>query len=149
MWSHAATTVVKRWSSPNAKFIFITFENCDKTCSKIEKTWFLLGWWQKSIEWLKWMKNAAVIMLPQWCNLTPDPRFWADKLCLQAKLLNNTSNRLKGCNLIKKRPWQRCFPVNFVQFQGTTFYIELFIWATAFGLGFFNPRKKSMKELVY
>ena len=35
---------------PNAKFIFITFESCDKTCSKIEKTWFLLVGWQKSIK---------------------------------------------------------------------------------------------------
>ena len=32
-----------RPSFPNAKFIrFITFESLDKTCSKIEKTWFLL-----------------------------------------------------------------------------------------------------------
>ena len=37
-------------SFPNAEFIFITFKNCDNTCSKIEKTWFLLGWWQKSLK---------------------------------------------------------------------------------------------------
>ena len=33
-------------SKVNAKFmIFITFESRDKTCSKIEKTWFLLVKW--------------------------------------------------------------------------------------------------------
>ena len=84
-----------------AKFIFITFENYDKTCSKIEKTWFLLVGWQKSIKkW--WMKNTAVIRFPQCCNLTFAPWFWAVKVCLQAKLFNNTINRPKGCNLIKK-----------------------------------------------
>ena len=55
---------------------------------------------------------------------------------------------LKAATLLKKRPWHRFFPVNFVKFLGTAFYIELFIWATAFGLSFVNPRKKSMKELV-
>ena len=84
---------------------------------------------------------------PQCCNLTLAPRFWEVKVCLQAKLFNNTINRPKGCNLIKNRLWHRCFPVNSVKFLGTTFYIELFIWTTAFGLSFVNPRK-SMKELV-
>ena len=130
-----------------AKFIFITFENCDKTCSKIEKTWFLLVGWQKSInKW--WMKNTAVIRFSQCCNLIFAPRFWAVKVRLQPKLFNNTINRPKGCKLIQKRDSGRCFPVNFVKFLGTTFYIELFIWATAFGLSFVNPRKKSMEELV-
>ena len=55
---------------------------------------------------------------------------------------------LKAATLLKKKLWHRCFPVNFVKFLGTTFDIELFIWATAFGLSFVNPRKKSMKELV-
>ena len=37
VWSHTAT------SFSNAKFmIFINFESCDKTCSEIEKIWFLL-----------------------------------------------------------------------------------------------------------
>ena len=55
---------------------------------------------------------------------------------------------LKAATLLKKRPWHRFFPVNFVKFLGTAFYIELFIWATAFGLSSVNPRKKSIKELV-
>ena len=55
---------------------------------------------------------------------------------------------LKTATLLKKRLWHRCFPVNFGKFLGTTFYIELFIWATSFGLSFVNPKKKSMKELV-
>ena len=57
-------------------------------------------------------------------------------------------NRPKGCNLNKKETMRRCFPVNFIKFLGTNLYIELFIWATAFGLSFVNRRKKSMKELV-
>ena len=64
-------------------------------------------------------------------------------------LFNNTINRLKGCNLIKKQTMCKSFPVNFIKFLGKTLYIELFIWASAFGLSFVNPRKKSMKKLVY
>ena len=55
---------------------------------------------------------------------------------------------LKAATLLKKRLWHRCFSVNFVKLLWTAFYIELFIGATAFGLSFVNPRKKSMKELV-
>ena len=29
--------------------MFITFESCDKTCPKIEKTWFLLVQWVAKI----------------------------------------------------------------------------------------------------
>ena len=54
---------------------------------------------------------------------------------------------LRAATLLKKRLWY-CFPVNFVKFLGTTFHVELFIWVTAFGLSFVNPKKKSMKELV-
>ena len=44
-----ATKTVSLWqqlgqSKVNAK-IFITFESHDKTCSRIEKTWFLLVNW--------------------------------------------------------------------------------------------------------
>ena len=45
---------------------------------------------------------------------------------------------LKAATLLKKEIWHRYFPVNFVQFVGTAFFIEL-IWATAFGLSFVNP----------
>ena len=55
---------------------------------------------------------------------------------------------LKAGTLLNKRLWRRCFPVNFAKFLGTTFFVE-HIQATAFGLSFTNPRKKSMKELVY
>ena len=50
---------------------------------------------------------------------------------------------LKAATLLKKRLWHRCVPVNFVKFLGTTFYIELFICVTAFGLSFVNRRNKS------
>ena len=49
-----------------------------------------------------------------------------------------------AATLFKKGHWRRRFPVNFVKFLETTF----FIWATAFGLSSVNPRKKSIKELV-
>ena len=51
---------------------------------------------------------------------------------------------LKAATLLKKRPWQRCFPVKFL---GTTFFLE-HIQVTAFGLSFVNARKKYVKELV-
>ena len=50
---------------------------------------------------------------------------------------------LKAATLLKKRLWHRCFPVNFVKFLGTTFFIED-MRATSF----VNPRKMSMKELA-
>ena len=55
---------------------------------------------------------------------------------------NDTINRPKGCNFIKKETLAQ------MKFLGTTFCIERFLWATAFALSFVNPRKKSMKELV-
>ena len=30
--------------------------------------------------------------------------------------------KLQACNFIKKRPWHRCFPVNFAKFKRTHFY---------------------------
>ena len=123
----------------NAKFIFITFENCDKTCSKIEKTWFLLGWWQKS---MKWMKNTAVIRLPQWCNLTLAPRFWAVKVCLQAKLLNNTINRPKGCNLIKKETLAEMFSCEFCAISGNNFLYGTFHLGHCFWIRFCQSYKE-------
>ena len=53
---------------------------------------------------------------------------------------------LKTATLLKKRLWQRCFPVNFVKFLGATFFIG-HIRETYFGLSFVNPRKNSVKEL--
>ena len=59
--------------------IFITFKNCDKTCSKIEKNWSLFIQWVAKI-----MKNPeAVIRFPQWCNLTFTPWFYITKVCLE------------------------------------------------------------------
>ena len=69
--------------------------------------------------------------------------------CLQVKLFNNTSNRPKGCNLIKKETLAQMFSCEFCEISRNNFlYVKLFIWATAFGLSLVNPRKKSMKELV-
>ena len=76
--------VVKKWSFSNAKFIFITFESCDKTCSKIEKQLVSISWLAKiNKKW--WMKNTEVVIrtFPQCYNLTLALRFWATKVCLQ------------------------------------------------------------------
>ena len=35
---------------------------------------------------------------------------------------------LRSPSLLKKRPWHRCFPVNFVKFLRTPFYIEHLWW---------------------
>ena len=48
------------------------------------------------------MKKTAVIRFPQCCYLTLAPQSSEVKVCLQAKLFNNTITRPKGCNLIKK-----------------------------------------------
>ena len=39
-------------------------------------------------------------------------------------------NKVAGlaCNFIKKRLWHRCFPVNFVKFLRTPFFIEHLWW---------------------
>ena len=55
---------------------------------------------------------------------------------------------LNAETLIKKRLWHRCFPKMFAKFLGTTFFVE-HIQVTTFGLSFVNPKKKSVKELVW
>ena len=47
---------------------------------------------------------------------------------ISQKLQENTYARVSFCNLIKKRLWHRCFPVNFVKFLRTPFFIEQFWW---------------------
>ena len=61
------------------------------------------------------MKNTAVIRFSQYCNLTLAPWFWAVKVCLQAKLFNNTINRSKGCKLIKKETMVQMFSCEFCE----------------------------------
>ena len=38
------------------------------------------------------------------------------------------SLRLRPATLLKKRPWYRCFPVNFAKFSRTPFYKEHLQW---------------------
>ena len=38
--------------------------------------------------------------------------------------------RLRPATLLKKRPWHRCFPVNFAKFQRTPFYITPLVAAS-------------------
>ena len=42
--------------------------------------------------------------------------------------LFNKVEGLECATLLKKRLWHRCFPVNFVKFLGTPFYIEHLWW---------------------
>ena len=36
--------------------------------------------------------------------------------------------RLRSAILLKKRPWHRCFPVNFAKFSRTSFFVEHLRW---------------------
>ena len=52
--------------------------------------------------------------------------------------LNSTHNNLffndrpKAATLLKKRLWQRCFPVSFAKFLGTNFFYRAHIRVTVF-----------------
>ena len=39
-----------------------------------------------------------------------------------------TGKHLRRATLLKKRPWNRCFPVNFAKFLRTPFFIEHLWW---------------------
>ena len=60
---------------------------------------------------------------------------------------NNTINRPKDCNLIKKETLAKMFSSEFCKTSTNNFFIKQ-IQATAFGLSFVNPWKKSVKALV-
>ena len=53
-------------------------------------------------------------------------KFTGKHLC-QSHFSNNVAG-LSPATLLKKRPWHRCFPVNFVKFLRTPFYIEHLWW---------------------
>ena len=64
-------------------------------------------------------------------------------------LFNNTINRPKVCNLIKKETLTQMFSSDFCEISRSNFSTQIaHIQATAFGLSFVNPWKKSVKELV-
>ena len=47
---------------------------------------------------------------------------------------------VRPTTLLKKRLWHRCFPVNFVKFRRTPFYIE-YLWTTGTIIrGFHHPK---------
>ena len=48
--------------------------------------------------------------------------------------------RLRPATLLKKRPWHRCFPVNFVKILRTPFYRTPLVAASAF----FQQRKAQL-----
>ena len=47
-----------------------------------------------------------------------------ENICTRASFLI----KLQVCNFIRKRLWHRCFPVNFVRFLRTPFFIEHLWW---------------------
>ena len=64
-----------------------------------------------------------------------------------AIIFNNTINRPKGRNFNKIETLTQMFFYEFCKISGNNFFTE-HIRATAFGLSFVNPRKKSVKRLV-
>ena len=61
--------------------------------------------------------------------------------------MSNTINSTKGFNFIKKETLEQMFSCKFCEISRNNIFIE-HNQATAFGLSFENPRKKSVKELV-
>ena len=62
-------------------------------------------------------------------------------------LFNNTINRPKGCNFIKKYFLAQMFFCEFPEISRNNFFIE-HIRATAFVLSFVYPRKKSEATIL-
>ena len=58
--------------------------------------------------------------------LTNFTKFTGKHLC--QSLLFNKVTGLRPATLLKKRLWHRCFPVNFVKFLRTPFFIEHLWW---------------------
>ena len=56
-------------------------------------------------------------------------------------------NCLRPSTLLKKRLWHRCFPVNFVKFLRTPFYIELMA-ASKMGTQLQNNRKEATFKIL-
>ena len=74
-----------------------------------------------------------------------------DKMQTWLNLTHNNllfDDRPKGCNFIKKETLAQMFSFEFCKISRNNFFIE-HIRATAFGLSFVNPRKKTVKELVW
>ena len=53
-------------------------------------------------------------------------KFTGKHLC-QSLFFNNVAG-LRPATLLKKRPWHRCFPVNFAKFLRTPFLTEHLCW---------------------
>ena len=57
--------------------------------------------------------------------------------------------RLRAAALLKKRPWHRCFPVNYVKFLRILFHIEHFWWPLLYNSWeIFIKWKISFKNLI-
>ena len=55
-----------------------------------------------------------------------DPRLRINSTDAQIRTLDQPL--LRPATLLKKRLWHRCFPVNYVKFPRTTFFIEHLWW---------------------
>ena len=59
-------------------------------------------------------------------------KFAGKQLC-QSLFFNKVAG-LRSAFLLKKRPWDRCSPVNFVKFLRTPFFIEHLWWLLLYSL---------------
>ena len=69
---------------------------------------------------------TTLIFFKKWLRLMP--------IIFAAPSSGNVSNSIRkpeACNFTKKRLWHSCFPVNFVKFLRTPFWIEHLWWLHA------------------
>ena len=70
-------------------------------------------------------------------------KFTGKHLC-QSLFFNKVAG-LRLATLLKKRPWQRCFPVNFVKFLRTSLFMEHLWWLLLDYYHCGNVNKKFLK----
>ena len=76
--------------------------------------------WQKSIKNDEWKIQQSSAFLSSVIYHLPHDS--GQSKCLQVKLFNNTSNRPKGCNLIKKETLAQMFSCEFCEISRNNFF---------------------------
>ena len=81
-------------------------------------------------------------------NDSPHPNRRSQQRCYVKKgvLRNFTKKSLRPAALLKKRPWHRCFPVNFVKFLRTPILKEHLRWLLLERKGKVNTYAKTKKS---
>ena len=88
---------------------------------------------------LKQRERQILLICKSYCNRSSRPevfcrksvlrnfaKFTVKRLCQDFPFSNVAG--LRAATLLKKRLWRRCFPVNFVKFLRTAFFIEHLRW---------------------